>query len=139
MAGAEGALSRLQEMLLAGIDSADGAALAMGEVTERAVRSQLSKSSHPLGTPTPSAPGSPPAMISGRLRDSVTTKMTGNGTAVVGGTAPYSRIHQFGGYSGRNHATRTPARPYLEAAWDEAAGEAYDAAIDVIVGMVYRG
>lgn len=139
MAGAGEALARLQEMLLAGIDSADGAALAMGEVAARAVQAQLSKSSHAPGTPTPSAPGTPPSMISGRLAGSVVTKMTGNGTAVVGGTAPYSRIHQFGGYSGRNLATRTPARPYLEAAWDEAATEAYDAAIDVIVGMVYRG
>lgn len=139
MASADGALSRLREMLVAGMDSADGAALAMGEVTERAVRAQLSKSSHPPGTPTPAAPGGPPAMVTGRLRDSVVTRLTGNGTAVVGGTAPYSRIHQFGGYSGRGLNTKLPPRPYLEAAWDEAREEAWDAAIDVIVGMVYGG
>jgi phage gpG-like protein len=78
-------------------------------------------------------------MITGRLRDSVVTKFVGDGTVLVGATTPYARIQQFGGYSGVNRATRTPARPYLEAALAESSGEAWDAAIDVIVERVFGG
>lgn len=139
MAGASAAIARLQEMLTAGVDCADEAAMAMGEETERAVRGQLSKASHALGTPTPAPVGGPPAMISGTLRDGVTTVPLGNGAVQVGGTAVYARIQQLGGYSGWNRATYTPARPYLEAAWEEARIPAANAAVDVIIAVVFSG
>lgn len=72
---------------------------------------------HPRGTRTPSAPGQPPAMISGGLKASVhTTRVTRVGDtywASVGPTAKYSRIQELGGTTGRGHRTRLPPRPYL--------------------------
>lgn len=107
-------------------------AQAMGDVVKAEVRHQLSRSQHPYGTPTPSAPGTPPSMISGALANSVVSQTTGEGRVEVGATTPYARIQQLGGASGRGGRTQLPARPYLEPAWDAAAGEAYDAAIRVI-------
>lgn len=84
---------------------------------ERAVKLQLSHSSHARGTPTPSAPGSPPSLVSGSLRRSVRAGVPysfGGGWAAD--TSPdtvYAAIHEFGGVTGRNHATRLPARPYV--------------------------
>lgn len=82
---------------------------------------KLTEKSHPLGTPTPSAPGEPPAMISGHLMESVHTTAvdaTGNRYQVsVGPTAVYSRIQELGGTAGRG--AQLPARPYLAPALEE--------------------
>lgn len=136
---ADEAIAALQVMLAGGIASASPAALAMGEVVEREVRAQLGKSSHAPGTPTPSPPGSPPAMISGRLRDSVIAKEVDIGHVQVGATTVYARIQQLGGLSGRGHATYTPPRPYLEPALEASITEARDAAITVMTEMIHGG
>lgn len=99
-------------------------ATATALVEERA-RANLSRTSHRRGTPTPSAPGEPPALITGALRgsfDILGPTETGAATwrAVLGPTAVYARIQELGGQTGRNHATTLPARPYLRPAYDDA-------------------
>lgn len=48
----------------------------------------------------------------GHLRDSITYLLNG-GTVEVGTDLVYGAIQQFGGVTGRNHATTLPARPFL--------------------------
>ena len=51
----------------------------------------------------------------GRLRRSITYR-AGHSKAIIGpiGTnVVYARIHQVGGYAGRQHKVKIPARPYL--------------------------
>lgn len=139
MAGAEEAIARL-ELIIGGTEAmASAMARAMGEVLEREVRTQLGKSSHAPGTPTPSTPGSPPAMITGRLRDSVTVREVDPGHVQVGGTTAYARIQELGGSSGREGGTHLPPRPYLAPAWEIARNEAVDAAIEIAAGVVEGG
>lgn len=80
---------------------------------------QLMQKEHAKGTPTPSAPGEPPAMISGGLKASVRIdppRVLGPGLVEgrVGPTKPYSRIQELGGTAG--HGAQLPARPYLKPA-----------------------
>jgi hypothetical protein len=53
-------------------DAPYAACKAMGEAGETAIKVTLTSSSHPLGTPTPSRPGQPPSLVTGRLRRSMT-------------------------------------------------------------------
>lgn len=82
---------------------------------EEKTKAALSESSHAKGTPTPSAPGGPPALVSGTLRRSVRvvgpTSIGKGFTASVGPTAIYGRIQELGGIAGRG--SRLPARPSL--------------------------
>jgi hypothetical protein len=77
----------------------------------------LSLLSHAPGTPTPSAPGEPPAMISGELAASIVPgEPFGDGGTFgieIGPTAVYSRIQELGGLCGKNYRTSLPPRPYL--------------------------
>lgn len=118
---------------ISGIDELIGAMRAMGArvsattplaviagqaVIEGRARAELSRYSHPRGTPTPAPPGGPPARIDGRLRDSFdlagpTAAGAGVWRSVMGPTAVYARIQELGGVTGRGHATTLPARPYL--------------------------
>lgn len=80
---------------------------------------QLMQREHAKGTPTPSAPGEPPAMITGGLKASVRiepARVIGPGMAEgrVGPTKPYSRIQELGGTAG--HGAQLPARPYVKPA-----------------------
>jgi len=104
-------------------DKADGeggraAAEAMAAAGQDEIRRKLGQRSHARGTPTPSAPGTPPARISGRLQGSIgTTSPQGGGgvwTAYVGPRGVvYAAIQQHGGVAGRNHAAHLPPRPYM--------------------------
>lgn len=136
---ADESIAALKLMSLSGIEAAAAAALAMGEVVEREMRAQLSKTSHAPGTPTPSEPGEPPSMVSGDLRDSVIVKEVAPGYVQVGATTLYARIQQLGGMSGRGRATQTPARPYLEPTLENSALQARQAAIEVLVEGIFRG
>lgn len=84
---------------------------------ERNIKLELSQSSHPPGTPTPSPPGSPPSLVTGNLRRSVRvtgpTRISGGWEARVGPTAVYGRVQEFGGACGRGLRTQLPARPYV--------------------------
>ena len=111
------ALRAMQDRAPAGVKAA---AAAMGLLMETAAKLELSRVSHARGTPTPSPPGSPPALIGGALRRSVMTvpgDMSGYRASVqVGGTIVYARIQELGGRAGRNHASLLPPRPYLRPA-----------------------
>lgn len=79
---------------------------------ERRVKEQLTTSSHPRGTPTPSAAGEPPSLVSGDLRRGVQvegpepTGPTG-WAGQVGPTMKYSRAQELG------HPPFLSARPYM--------------------------
>lgn len=102
--------------------------VAVAEATalvEDRARANLARTSHRRGTPTPSAPGEPPSLITGALGDSFETLgPTATGTAtwrsVLGPTTVYARIQELGGQAGRGGATTLPARPYLRPAYDDA-------------------
>lgn len=93
------------------------AAEAMANEGKNVMQRKLSQRSHARGTPTPSAPGTPPARISGRLHDSVQASSPSGGGGVwrahVGPHGVvYSAIQNFGGVAGRNHTAHLPPRPY---------------------------
>lgn len=89
-----------------------------GRVVERAGKRILRRYTHEEGTPTPSPPGEPPALVSGNLRRSYKVRGPRTGRsryvalAEVGPTAVYARIQEKGGRTGRGYRTRLPARPY---------------------------
>jgi hypothetical protein len=72
--------------------------------------------SHARGDPTTSAPGSPPDVVTGTLRRSLTSSpVSMSGFAAVGSvypTAVYSRLQELGGGN-------MPARPYMQPGYDE--------------------
>jgi phage gpG-like protein len=108
----------------------------MAEPMERQIRVELSRSSHDRGTPTPSAPGEPPSMISEDLYLSITVRTVGDGHVQVGGTTAYARIQELGGITGRGHATTLPARPYLRPALESTRVEAREAALATIAAVI---
>lgn len=91
-------------------------------LAQRRAHGELSRYSHAAGTPTPSPAGGPPARISGHLRGSLNPTgpiPTGDGfLGRLGPTAPYARIQELGGVTGRGHATTLPARPYMRPVYD---------------------
>jgi phage gpG-like protein len=134
MAGTGAARAKLEEWIAKAPAAAQAAAVAMAAVAMRETQAQLGTSSHPKGTPTPSAPGSPPSLISGQLRRSVIMQPVAPGHVRVGATAVYARIQELGGDSGPGHMTHLPARPYLAPALKKAAesGALTEAAMQVI-------
>jgi len=137
--GAKGAIDALGLIMTAGVAAAEPAAEAMGEAVAREARAQLSRSSHAPGTPSPAPPGEPPSMITGRLAGSIEVKVLGPGTVQVGATTAYSRIQELGGTAGPGGATEVPSRPYLIPAWELAAVEAYQVALEIISEAVSLG
>lgn len=118
------AVERLRARLHEATDHAvdDGLAL-----IQRGAQQNLTHFTHPPGTPTPSAPGDPPALISGALRRSIKARRTKHGPVQyeggVGPTIVYGRIQELGGRLGvnpRHGMWRTPGflppRPYLRPA-----------------------
>ncbi|MEU5426830.1 HK97 gp10 family phage protein [Streptomyces olivoreticuli] len=90
---------------------------------EGKARANLSRYSHAPRTPTPSPPGEPPALVTGRLRSSFdilgpTSAGAGAWAAVIGPTTAYARIQELGGTAGRGHHAVLPPRPYLRPAYD---------------------
>lgn len=138
--------SRLRKIQARATTSAPRAVVdSMQKVMKTEIERQLDLKHHAPGTPTPSSPGEPPAYISGRLHDSVKIQRPhseGLGTIVgeVGATAIYARIHEFGGNTGRNHATYLPPRPYLQPAIHNltSTGALTALAVRVFVSTVYR-
>lgn len=101
-------------------DGGRAAAQMMAAAGDRVIKEKLSTFSHSPGTPTPSPPGQPPAIITGTMRRSVITKPPvgggGRWTVKVVPTAVQSRIQELGGRAGRNHQTVLPPRPYVRPA-----------------------
>lgn len=135
-------MSRLIGITVTGIAEAEQALLAMEQrirsatrkavsesmkMAQRGAHAQLSRYSHAPGTPTPSPPGEPPARITGNLRGSLSPTgpiPTGAGfMGRLGPTAPYARIQELGGVTGRGSVL--PARPYMRPTYERmlASGE----------------
>lgn len=93
-------------------------------IIEREIKDQLRTTSHPRRTLTPSAPGSPPSLVSGTLMRSIAVDGPSGGlgvyTATIGPTAIYGRIQELGGVTGRGHRVHLPARPYVDPGWEKA-------------------
>lgn len=92
---------------------------------ERRAKQNLALKTHKAGTPTPSGPGEPPALITGNLRRSISvTGPVAVGPATwagkVGPTAVYGRIQELGGQTARGYL---PARPYMDPALRELRAE----------------
>jgi phage gpG-like protein len=97
----------------AGRDAANAGAQSLAD----AMTHKLSMRGHSRGTPTPSAPGTPPARVSGRLAGSVTASpASGGGGVWTAHSGPhgviYEAIQNYGGVAGRNHTAHLPPRPY---------------------------
>lgn len=106
------------------VTSARAAAVTIVKAGEAEVEAEIKKQfagAHRRGTPTPSSPGQPPAVISGTLRRSIHSErptVTGLGAAGrVYPTAVYARIQELGGHAG--HST-LPARPYVRPGYEAA-------------------
>lgn len=101
-----------------------------GLVMQRGIQETLTESGrHSPGTPTPSAPGQPPAIVTGALRASVRTTdpKTGFGARyiLVGPTMEYARIQELGG-------RHLPARPYIEPTISRDMGKVRDAFVAAV-------
>jgi hypothetical protein len=128
-----GALERMAERAEAGRLAA---AQAAGHAAEAEIKRQLTRYSHPKGTPTPSPPGEPPAVVTGSLRRSVIVQ-TVHGIEPyvdVGPTMVYGRAQELGWPDGG-----LPARPYVEPARRIVmAGPAQTAALEAFVRVFAR-
>jgi len=109
------ALSIKEHALHRAIDAAMGRIVNTAHAT---MAEHLRTYSHPFGTPTPSPPGHPPALVTGHLVRGI--KDAGPHwesqyvvTGSVGPTAVYARIQEKGGITGRGYATHLPPRPYV--------------------------
>lgn len=112
------------------------AALAMAREGTRETRQMLNRRRHSPGTPSPSPAGQPPARITGDLQRSLLVSLPHSGgparwVVKMGPTAPYGRIQERGGRTGRRHATTLPPRPYMApaAAQVQASGAAERVAV----------
>lgn len=134
----EGLRARLAEMLVAVPVATSAATVAVAHIAEREIKNQLRMTSHPKRTPTPSAPGSPPSLVTGNLFRSPKvvgpTKLPGSVSAQVGPTMIYSRIQELGGDTGRGHAVHLPPRPYVRPGIDAAVPQA-----EVVYLNAWRG
>lgn len=103
--------------LTAALAAATGPATARAaHLIEGRVKRKLKKKAHKKGTPTPSAPGEPPATVTGTLARSEQVDGPeeigfGHYVAAVGPTVSYGRIQELGGEAGRG--ATLPARPSL--------------------------
>ena len=117
ISGADAAADHLLRLIVERRAATRRATAKAAHHAERHIKLQLSRTSHPRGTPTPSQPGDPPSLVTGTLRRSIRvhgpTATAGGWEARVGPTARYGRIHEFGGVTGRGHRTRLPPRPYV--------------------------
>lgn len=116
MSGFEALRARLRGILgRVETATADGVLRAGFEVQREAQR-LLALTSHAPGTPTPSAPGQPPSLISGALRRSITVEPpihSADGWSIsVGPTIVYGRVQELGG-----GPSNLPPRPYMRPAW----------------------
>jgi hypothetical protein len=109
------------------------AATAAGKVGETAAKAALNMRSHKLGTPTPSAPGQPPAKVSGDLARSILRIRTivprpGYAVTMWGSSLIYAHVQEYGAtISAKNFPqlgnptvgffgphVRIPPRPWME-------------------------
>jgi phage gpG-like protein len=124
----------LDRMIALCDEAAFNASMAAAHEIQGRTRALLTAQDHPAHTKTPSAPGSPPAAISGDLAGSVLVSDDGD-SALVGPTTVYGRIQELGGemfghpmmhwqeppgvwHHSAHHSL--PDRPYLKPATESA-------------------
>lgn len=56
---------------------------------------------------------SKPLLDTGRLRNSIASRLVGPAAVEVGSNVAYAAIHQFGGRAGRGRKVQIPARPFI--------------------------
>lgn len=116
MSGFEALREKLRGVLRRTEQATPEAMLRAGFVVQKEAQRLLALTSHPAGTPTPSAPGSPPSLVSGALRRSITVEpptRTADGWSIsVGPTIVYGRVQELGG-----GPSSLPPRPYMAPAW----------------------
>ena len=109
------------------------AARRMGDAGQAIIKMNLSMTYHATGGPG-SPPGTPPAYVSGELRNSVVkTSESGPGPVAWVDIAPttiYARIQELGGISGAGHRTHLLPRPYVRPALDQGRAQYEQAAIN---------
>ena len=115
----------LQAAFDAMIVEAASAAKTIVKRAEVEVEAETKKSftgAHKKGTRTTSQPGTPPDVVTGALRRSITSSpVQVTATAATGSVYPaavYSRIQELGGVGGRG--AHLPARPYLAPSLEKA-------------------
>jgi len=156
------AVAQLEAILVATDPAAAAASGEMSDLFKGAVQRELRARSHPFATKTPSPPGSPPAMISGDLADTILNEPPHeDGPAIwvsrSGPTVRYARIQELGGEMHGHptmhwwqdgvpfwsHAHSLPPRPYMkpvarrlsdDSEMREVAGAAFGAVIDAAGG-----
>jgi phage gpG-like protein len=117
----------IDEMFITQKAEAKAASVEAAENIGDKAKEALTMQWHGKGTRTPSAPGTPPAAITGELAASIVVTETDDG-AMVGPTTDYAREQELGGpmqghpmmhwfedgveYYSREHSL--PARPYFE-------------------------
>ncbi|HWU23642.1 MAG TPA: hypothetical protein VN088_19040 [Nocardioides sp.] len=118
--GADGWATRADAILARVRTASDGAVDDGLAMVQQSAQQNLRHFTHPPGTPTPSAPGDPPALISGTLLRSVKARRTSTGPNVfagkVGSTVIYGPPQERGARTGRGHHTILPPRPWLRPA-----------------------
>lgn len=117
-------LAALEDWKIRVGEQTDYAVIEAAEFLKELVQENLARFPHPWAeaTPAPEFIG-PVGMISGALRDSVTIDFgvivasgfqgLARGTAKVYPTEVYSRIQELGGWTGTDHMTFIPPRPYF--------------------------
>lgn len=138
-AGLEAALTELGTTRIEA--AARAAATGAAAVVASEAKKNLGLASHPKGTPTPAAPGQPPALISGALQNAVHTidaKQAGFGhyEADVSVDSDYARVQEAGGPSGRGGKTVLPARPYLAPAVNDHLPELEQVVLDAVLAAL---
>lgn len=112
-------LAALERVAGQAVLNASAGSIAAAEVTQVDVQQKLTRLEHPAHTPTPSAPGSPPAKITGDLTSSmqVEPELGPDGLdSELRTDIDYGAIQEFGGMAGKGHRSHLPARPFLRPA-----------------------
>ena len=151
-------IATLEGFAARAIPGAEAAANAMADEFKPAVQSVLLSRRHPFATKTPSAPGEPPAAISGALAGSIMNEPAvpigaDAFLAKSGPTTRYSRIQELGGpmeghpmmqwhedgvrYRSRAHSL--PPRPYMKPTLEAVAPELGEGAAAAFAAIVYGG
>lgn len=139
---ADALITTLERMRNSADHSVRDVAEGMAKTGIRGIQLQLSQSAHPRRTRTPSAPGTPPSLITGQLRRSVRRTYSSPAgahqwAARVAPTTVYARIQEFGGNAGRGHRAHLPPRPYIRPAMRIWMDKYRDVAVQVFRSKVY--
>lgn len=111
--GFDGMLAELEGVAVRVVAATPGALAQAAHYLEGQIKIELSRTSHPPGTPTPAPPGTPPSLVTGNLRRSIQVEGPqqagpASWSVKVGAETVYARVQELGG-----GPSRLPARPYM--------------------------